>query len=111
MNVEYTVNITIEDLLAGFKKQTKLYNDAVTICSEKYFNPNKRIIIKDKGLYHMKKQRNGDLYIKFKVEFTDSERLGKYNDVIQKILKKTSGDDSCTETDAHNVFCVQKLQQ
>lgn len=88
MNVTLSLDITIEELLAGFSKEVSLYRETHFIESDKYFNPNKPIIIKDKGVFNMKKQKNGDLIIKFSVVFTESERLSKYNDILQKILKK-----------------------
>ena len=88
LNVIYNVNITIDDLLAGFRKNIKLYKDDVTLISNKYFNPNKNIIFKEKGLYNMKRQKTSDLIFKFNIEFTDSERLYKYNEVLQKVLKR-----------------------
>jgi len=87
-NVIYNIKITIDDLLAGFRKNIKLYKDDITIISNKYFNPNKNIIFKEKGLYNMKRQKTSDLIFKFNVEFTDSERLPKYNEVLQKVLKR-----------------------
>jgi molecular chaperone DnaJ len=95
MNVVYTMPINIEELMGGFTKQIKLYKDDVTLVSERYFNPNKHIVVKGRGIWNMRKNRSTDLVIKFKVEFTDSERLSKYNDVIQKVLKR---DNVATET-------------
>ncbi len=88
INVIYTVDLTIDELLGGFQKQIILYKDPITLSSEKYFNPTNPIIIKEKGLYNIKKQKTGDLYLKFNIIFTDCERLGKYNEVLQKILKR-----------------------
>jgi molecular chaperone DnaJ len=88
MNVLYTLPINIEELMGGFQKKIKLYKDDVIIFSERYFNPNKHVVVKGRGIWNQKKNRSTDLVIKFKVEFTDSERLSKYNDVIQKVLKR-----------------------
>jgi DnaJ-class molecular chaperone len=60
----------------------------VTIVSNKYFNPNKNIVIKEKGIYNIKRQKTSDLLFKFNIEFNDSERLPKYNEVLQKVLKR-----------------------
>lgn len=88
MNVTYVFNINIEELLGGFQKTIKLYKDDVVISSDMYFNPTHIVTIKDKGFYNIKKQRYGDLYIKFNIIFTDGDRLIKYNEVLQKIIKK-----------------------
>lgn len=108
MNVIYNINITIEELLAGFRKNIKLYRDNITIISDKYFNPSKNIYLKDKGLFNMKKHKISDLIFKFNIEFIDSERLTKYNEVLQKVLKKQNisnshPDDSQTIINVHDL--------
>lgn len=104
-NVTYTMHITIEELLAGFRKNIMLYRDNVTISSEKYFNPNKPILIKDKGLFNIKRQKNGDLYFKFIIDYLDSERLTKYNDVLQKVIYKKNNPFT-TNMDADTVISI-----
>jgi DnaJ-class molecular chaperone len=104
-NVTYKIPITIEELLAGFKKNIDIYKDTVTISSTRYFNPDKQVVIKEKGLFNIKKQKSGDLYLKFDVIFTDSERLCKYNEVLQKVLKKQRD----PLEDAQTVYTVQDL--
>lgn len=89
MNVIYTISLTIEELLAGFKKNIKLFKDDVTIKSDKYFNPLRPLVIKEKGIFNIKKQRYGDLIFKVDVQFIDSERLSKYNEILQKVIKRT----------------------
>lgn len=105
MNVVYSLDITIDDLLAGFQKDITLYKDKVSIISDRYFNPTNPIIIKEKGLFNIKKQKQCDLYIKFNVSFTDSDRLSKYSEVLQKILKKTPN----PPTQQDIVFNIQTL--
>ena len=104
LNVIYNLSITIEDLLAGFVKTIKVYKDDMTIKSDKYFNPNKPFTIKGQGIFNSKKNKNADLILKFKIEFTDGERLSKYNDVMQKVLKKEKD-----ESDASNVVDLSTL--
>lgn len=88
-NVIYTLNINIEDLLGGFSKTLTIYKETFLLQSERYFNPtNKVVVLKNMGLHNVKKNKTGDLLIRFNVEFIESERLSKYNDVIQKLLKK-----------------------
>lgn len=88
INVIYSLDITIDELLGGFQKDIPLYKDIVTISSDRYFNPTNTLVIKEKGIFNIKKQKIGDLHIKFNIKFIDSERLSKYNEVLQKILKK-----------------------
>jgi molecular chaperone DnaJ len=95
LNVTYNVTITIEELLGGFKKQICLYKDMTIISSDGYFNPDKPVKIKEKGLFDVKKQKNADLYIRFTVIYVESERLYKYKDVLGKItrVKSIASDD------------------
>lgn len=107
MNVIYNINITIDELLAGFNKKIKLYKDDVVLKSERYFNPTKSIVVKGKGIYNSKKNKQTDLVLKFYVEFTDNERLSKYNDIMQKVLKK---ENNIEELDSSiNVIDISKL--
>ena len=89
MNVHYEIAITIEELLTGFVKRIKLYNDDFVIKSDRYFNPSAEKIKKGFGIFDMRKNKSADLYFKFFVEFTDSKRLSKYNEVLQKVIQFT----------------------
>ena len=83
-NVIYQLNINIEELLGGFTKTIRLYRDEVTIKSDKYFNPNKPIVLKDRGIFFNKKKKTSDLIFKVNVEFIDSEKLAtKYSEVTK----------------------------
>jgi molecular chaperone DnaJ len=93
MNVIYKLSITIEELLSGFTRKIKLYNEELSIGSNKYFNPNNPITIKDKGLYNMKKNKQSDLLLKINIEFIESDKLVKYKEVFHKIFKKTNEDE------------------
>ena len=105
MNVIYLIKIGIEDLLGGFTKQIKLYKDTYTLVSDRYFNPSNAIVMKEKGIWNIKKGRHSDLFIKFQVVFTDSERLSKYNEIFYKILKKSAP----TLEDTENIINVQGI--
>ena len=96
-NVTYNYKIPIEDLLAGFEKKVTIYNEEYTIQSEHYINPNKSVIIPGMGTYNIKRNKNMDLTIKLHPEFSESERLVKYNDVIRKIFKKNKEPSSQQE--------------
>lgn len=105
MNVVYNIKLTIDELLGGFSKNIKVYREDMILQSERYFNPNKSIIVKGQGLYSNKKSKSSDLVFKFNVEFTDNERLSKYNDILQKVLKK---EPVTTDKDAKNVIDISK---
>lgn len=87
-NVEYVYKLTIDQLLSGFEDTITIYNEKFTLKSESYFNPSKSMCVNEKGLFHPKLNKNGDLYIKFDVEFTDGDKLVKYKDVFHKIYKR-----------------------
>ena len=98
MNVTYNLNITIEELLSGFKKNICLYRDMTTITSDGYFNPDKLVKIKEKGLFDIKKQKHADLYLKFSITYVESERLYKYKDVLAKITRVKHAEDKSYHT-------------
>jgi molecular chaperone DnaJ len=87
-NVEYTHKITIDDLIGGFDAVITIFNEKITLVSEGYFNPNRKFIIRDKGMYCPNIERNGDLFIIIGIEFTDSEKLTKYREILQKLYKR-----------------------
>jgi molecular chaperone DnaJ len=100
-NVHITVPLTIEDVLAGFEKKVKIYNEEYTIRSDVYFNPQKPFVFPGLGLPTMDgpngpngpsgtagPSKHGDLVVNFKVEFTDNEKLKKHNQVLRKMLKR-----------------------
>lgn len=86
-NVHYTVNITLEELLAGFVKEITVYNEKMVLVSEHYFNPTNALVIKGKGLYHMEAEKQKDLFIDFKINYSSNERFKKYTDVLRKVVK------------------------
>jgi len=98
-NVTMTIDVTIEELLGGFTKIIMLYKDQVTIKSDHYFNPTKVVIVKEKGVFHIKKQKHADLHLKFNVIFTDGERLIKYHEVFHKVVKRSSSAPTVTNTE------------
>lgn len=102
-DILYNYKITIEDLLCGFNKQILIYKstsnknknqgEEINIVSRGYFHPINKIVIKNKGLYDIKKQEYGDLYIKFEIEFTDNEKLFLCNSIMQKVFKREIDDN------------------
>ena len=82
------INITLEELLCGFQIHTEVYDDVVTLESQKYFNPEKILTLKGRGLPFFKKAKSGDLLIKFNVSYPDTDRLSKFAQVFQTMFKK-----------------------
>lgn len=108
MNVVYNIKLSLDDLLGGFSRKIKLYKEDIVLRSERYFNPNKSIIIKGQGIHNNKKNKSTDLVFKFNVEFTDHERLSKYNDVLQKVLKKDPPASASDHGDIKNIIDITK---
>lgn len=107
MNVIYKLPITIEDLLAGFSKSVKIYKEDMIIRSDRYFNPNRNMVLKNQGIFNMRKNKQSDLIIVFQVEFTDNERLTKYADIMQKVLKRENKPEQ--SDDEKNIIDITKL--
>lgn len=101
-NVLYTVPITIEELVGGFSKTVKLYREETTLTSDRYFNPDRPIVLKGRGVHSMQTGEPTDLHLVFKVEFVDSERLAKYKDIFHKIFKKPSTNESGNVVDINS---------
>jgi len=103
-NVEYTIHITIDDLLGGFEKTVTIYNEKFTFVSDGYFNPNNTVTIEGKGLLVAKTKKQGDLYVKFVIDFTEGERLIKYKEILRKIYKRqpTMNHASSSESESRN---------
>lgn len=93
-NVLYTVPITIEELVGGFSKTVKLYRDDTTLTSDRYFNPDRPVVLKGRGVHSLQTGEPTDLHLVFRVEFVDSERLTKYKDIFHKIFKRPQVQDS-----------------
>ena len=90
----------VMDQRSKCEKEVKIYADDHVIKSEKYFNQNKPITVRGLGLFNTKRNKHADLHLHFTVEFTDSEKLTKYNDIMQKILKTNSSTVSPQTTGA-----------
>jgi molecular chaperone DnaJ len=106
LNVIYKLNLSIEDLLSGFLKHIKIYKEDMVIRSDRYFNPSKHMVLKNQGIFNMKKNRQTDLVIVFNVEFSDCERLTKYADIMQKVLKREANPEP---NEDKNVIDITKL--
>ena len=106
MNVTMKIGITIEELMAGFVKPLKIYNDDMTVTSDRYFNPLNPIVVKEKGIFNLIDNKTMDLYLKFDVEFIDSEKLSKYKDIFHKIFKN-SGDKATDNTNIIDIHATE----
>lgn len=87
MNVHYKIDVTLEELLGGFRKDISIYRETITLVNDYYFNPNKQLIVHNYGLYDMRAEKHSDLIIHFNIVFNDNDRFRKYADVMKKILK------------------------
>jgi DnaJ-class molecular chaperone len=106
--VRYNYNIPLEDLLAGFDRNIKIYNEDVILKSDHYINPNNQITVPGMGIFNIKKNKHMDLLIKLSPIYNDNDRLIKYNDVIRKIFKKVKDDEAQEETKDKKVICLSK---
>ena len=85
-NVHLNLSLSIEELLCGFIKHIVIYEDKYRIKSDGYFNPNKKLILKEKGIYNNGKKKNADLIMHFVVKYDNNELLYKYAEVLRKML-------------------------
>lgn len=105
-NVTLTVPITLDELLIGFEKKLQIYNETHVLKSEHYFNPDNVIKLDGMGIFSIKKNRPMDLNIRFVVQYSDSDRLVKYNDVLRKVIKKETTTN--TECDEKHIIHITK---
>lgn len=94
-NVKLQVDITMEELLCGFKKTIEPYgsDNKITLLSKKYFNPDKDYTFSDKGLPRGENGKRGKLLIHFKITWPEDDiKVNKYHDVFMKIFKLNEPD-------------------
>lgn len=103
-DVIYNMDITLEDLLCGFEKTIDIYGESTVIASKGYFNPVNPHCIQGKGIPGNKKTRDGDFYIRFHVVYDNNNRMLKYADIFQKVLKRKAIDISASA----NIILLQK---
>lgn len=109
MNVHYVIDVSLEELLAGFSKDIKVYRENIKLINDYYFNPNKQLIIHNYGLYDMRAEKHRDLIIHFNIIFTDNDRLKKYSDVLKKVLKVSNLDDISPNSNEHVIKINEHL--
>lgn len=109
MNVHMTHEISLQDLLCGSERQFDIYDETIKLINASYFNPDKPVIIKGKGLPLFKKKEHGDLIISFKVIYpNNADKINKYHSVFLSIFKKTPVQVT-EESSTQNVFNIHEL--
>jgi molecular chaperone DnaJ len=89
-NIQAVLEISIEDLLCGFKKELNVYGQAIDISKKCYFNPEKPVVFKGKGMPKPRTPSSyADLVVKYNVRYTDDEKYEKYQDVFLKVFKRS----------------------
>lgn len=80
-DVTIKIDISLSDLLNGFKKRIDIYGSSniITLISNNYFNPTKSFIFKGKGLVKDKENDRGQLCIVFNVLFPETIHINKNN--------------------------------
>lgn len=88
-NIMLSIDISLEELLCGFKKTFKLYDKSVQVVSTKYFNPKKIFSFNHLGLPRFKGKQNAEFKIKFVVTFSDDVgNISKFRDAYLKIFNR-----------------------
>lgn len=90
-NVNLNLKIPLEKLLCGFRYDFTLYGKPLVMYSNKYFDPTKRIVIKEAGVCSTQNRTPspGHLIVTLEVVFPeDTHLMQKYNDVFLRIFKK-----------------------
>lgn len=103
-NVTLKLDVKLDELLCGFKKEIDIYGKVFTIISKGYFNPTKHTIFEDKGLPVFKRTRFGKLVIEYNIIYECFKDLCKYKDVFCKVFKKEDLTHSDVESD--NVLVI-----
>lgn len=108
-NVILTLDIRLEELLAGFTTKLNLYGEEFTIISQGYFNPTKVVHIPDLGIPFYKRPGNSALIIKFNISFPEDDKLVKYADVFGKVFKRAKPNTPDQNNTGKTVFLHQYL--
>lgn len=100
-NIMTQIDIPLENLLCGFSKEIHIYEKPFFIYALKYFDPTKKIVIKEAGLPQLTNKHHscGNVIIEFNVLYpNDAHKLQKYNDVFVKIFKKNEDKEKLEDT-------------
>lgn len=107
-DVIYNMDITLEELLCGFDKTIDVHGEATLILSKGYFNPVNHHCIQGKGIPGNKRTRDGDFYIRFNIVYDNNNRMIKYADIFQKVLKRKPVDiDAIDDNRKKNTIILQ----
>jgi DnaJ-class molecular chaperone len=89
-NVTTEMDISLEELLCGFKKSIHIYDEHIDIQSDCYFDPSKPKRIPNKGFPQFKKKDSGgDLFVKFNIKYPSHEKaLRKHHGDFVSIFKQ-----------------------
>lgn len=87
-DIHVNVNdVTLIELLCGFKRSICIYDKDITVKSTKYFNPQKPKKLVGKGLPAQNgKDEDGDMYVHFSIVFADSPEIAQNAKSLQKIF-------------------------
>jgi molecular chaperone DnaJ len=87
-DVTIGLNIDLEALLCGFRIKTPLYDETIEFVSRKYFNPQKLLNVRNRGLPFFKKPRNGNLLVNFNVIYPEAEKLDRFHPIFLTMFKR-----------------------
>jgi molecular chaperone DnaJ len=97
LDLIYNLEISLKELFNGFEKEINILetkkhkNYNFKLIKNDYFDPNELIIYKNRGIVNYKKLNEiGDLIIKFKIIYPDSnnKNLIKYKKVFKELFNK-----------------------
>jgi molecular chaperone DnaJ len=87
-NTEITIDLKLEEVLCGFQRSFTLFNNKITVYTDKYVNPSKVFTLRGLGLPTQKRSKINDLNIHLNVLYPDDDtRFTKYQDVFCKVFK------------------------
>jgi DnaJ-class molecular chaperone len=88
-NIFLNVNITLKELLCGFKKEIEFGSSKININMENYFDPSDSLTYNNMGIPMYKKPETiGDLVVKFNIIYPSSKTdLHRFKLIFKKIFK------------------------
>jgi molecular chaperone DnaJ len=103
-DVTIGLNIDLDELLCGFRINTPLYDENIELVSRKYFNPQKTLNIRNRGLPFFKKQRNGNLLVNFNVIFPEAEKLDRFHPIFLTMFKRSEIQQNAPEENENTII-------
>lgn len=92
-DVSVTLDVRLDEVLTGFSKTLRLYDEHVRFVSKSYVDPTEIIVIPERGLPVYKANKNGNLYVSFNVSYPSKNRFVKYEGIFRQIFKKKENED------------------